>query len=249
MQFSFRKPHFWQPKILQKHYFDTLWHYLCYKKSQKKHYKKGEKQQKKNLDQFLTYNLDQFLTYKTPNLGPVFNSTAYIYIDTSKNVFGYFLLICWGKWDALADRGATCSHTSWPSSRTSSRRTPCLNVGVLCGQVCSGSNWRERCWACFMCHMGHPRDIACSACVRQTDSITHGFVGGYRSPLDMMFLGRWASWRCRTPMWSRFPPQHIRARRMTNERIPALEAMPLDLPLKDVVLLHTHFGTQWFSWK
>ena len=35
---------------------------------------------KKNLDQFLTYNLDQFLTYKTPNLGPVFNFTAYIYV-------------------------------------------------------------------------------------------------------------------------------------------------------------------------
>ena len=44
----------------------------------KKHYKTGGKQQKKNLDQFLTYNLDQFLTYKTPNLGPVFNSTAYM---------------------------------------------------------------------------------------------------------------------------------------------------------------------------
>ena len=35
---------------------------------------------KKNLDQFLTYNLNQFLTYKRPNLGPAFNSTAYIYI-------------------------------------------------------------------------------------------------------------------------------------------------------------------------
>ena len=35
---------------------------------------------KKNLDQFLTLNLDQFLTLKPPNLGPVFNFTAYIYI-------------------------------------------------------------------------------------------------------------------------------------------------------------------------
>ena len=34
----------------------------------------------KNLDLFLTYSLDQFLTYKRPNLGPIFNSTAYIYI-------------------------------------------------------------------------------------------------------------------------------------------------------------------------
>ena len=39
----------------------------------------GKKQWKKNLDQFLTLNLDQFLTLKPPNLGPVFNFTAYIY--------------------------------------------------------------------------------------------------------------------------------------------------------------------------
>ena len=32
------------------------------------------------MDQFLTYSLDQFLTYKTPNLGPIFNFTAHIYI-------------------------------------------------------------------------------------------------------------------------------------------------------------------------
>ena len=35
----------------------------------------------KNLDQFLTLDLDQFLKLETPNLGPVFNSTAYIYIS------------------------------------------------------------------------------------------------------------------------------------------------------------------------
>ena len=34
----------------------------------------------KTLDQLLTLDLDQFLTYKRPNLGPVFNSTAQIYI-------------------------------------------------------------------------------------------------------------------------------------------------------------------------
>ena len=91
MQFSFRKPHFWQPKILQKHYFDTLWHYLCYKKKPKNHYKTGEQTAKKNLDQFLTYNLDQFLTYKTPNLGPVFNSTAYIYMPACSLAGVYFI--------------------------------------------------------------------------------------------------------------------------------------------------------------
>ena len=52
---------------------------ICVTKKAKKHYKLG-KNSKKNLDQFLTYNLDQFLTYKTPNLGPVFNFTAHIYI-------------------------------------------------------------------------------------------------------------------------------------------------------------------------
>ena len=34
----------------------------------------------KNLDQFLALDLDQFLTQETPNPGPAFNSTAYIYI-------------------------------------------------------------------------------------------------------------------------------------------------------------------------
>ena len=43
-----------------------------------KHYKTGEKLQK--MDQFLTLDLDQFLTLETPNLGPDFNSTTYIYI-------------------------------------------------------------------------------------------------------------------------------------------------------------------------
>ena len=38
----------------------------------------GENSEK--LDQFLTLDLDQFLTLETPNLGPIFNSTAHIYI-------------------------------------------------------------------------------------------------------------------------------------------------------------------------
>ena len=52
---------------------------FVFQKRPKKHYKIGEEQQK-NLERFLTYSLDQFLTYKTPNLGPVFNFTAYIYM-------------------------------------------------------------------------------------------------------------------------------------------------------------------------
>ena len=54
----------------------------------KKHYKTGEKTAKKNLDQFLTLDLDQFLTLETPNLGPVFNSTAYIYIYIERETWG-----------------------------------------------------------------------------------------------------------------------------------------------------------------
>ena len=40
-----------------------------------------DKNSKKKLDQFLTLDLDQFLTLETPNLGPVFNSTTFIFID------------------------------------------------------------------------------------------------------------------------------------------------------------------------
>ena len=84
MQFSFRKPHFWHPPNFAKTLF---WHTVAlfvFLKIPQKHYKIGEnkkkKKKKKNLDQFLTLNLDQFLTLKPPNLGPVFNFTAYIYI-------------------------------------------------------------------------------------------------------------------------------------------------------------------------
>ena len=52
MQFSIQKPHFFdKPKILQKHSFDTLWHYLCFYNG-KKHCKTGEKQQKKTWTSF-----------------------------------------------------------------------------------------------------------------------------------------------------------------------------------------------------
>ena len=78
MQFSFRKPHFWHPPNFAKTLF---WHTVAlfvFLKMPKKHYKIGKKTEKKELDQFLTLDLDQFLTLETPNLGPVFNSTAYI---------------------------------------------------------------------------------------------------------------------------------------------------------------------------
>ena len=78
MQFSFRKPHFDNPKFC-KNTILTHCDTICVTKKAKKHYKTGEKTAKKNLDQFLTYNLDQFLTYKTPNLGPVL-TLQHIYI-------------------------------------------------------------------------------------------------------------------------------------------------------------------------
>ena len=81
MQLSFRKPHFRDPQnFAKKHYFGTMWHYLCFQKYPPNTIKMGGKQWKQNLDQFLTLNLDQFLTLKPPNFGPVFNFTAYIYM-------------------------------------------------------------------------------------------------------------------------------------------------------------------------
>ena len=73
MQFSFRKPHFWHPQNLAKTLF---WHNVTLFVFSKI----PQNTAVKNLDQFLTLNLDQFLTLKPPNLGPVFNFTACIYI-------------------------------------------------------------------------------------------------------------------------------------------------------------------------
>ena len=80
MQFSFRKPHFGHPQNFAKK--DTILAQcdtICVFKNTPKHYKKWGNSEK-NLDQFLTLDLDQFVTLETPNLGSIFNSTAYIYI-------------------------------------------------------------------------------------------------------------------------------------------------------------------------
>ena len=80
MQFSFWKPHFWHPPILQKHYFDTLLHYLRFQNYPQNTIKMG-KTVKTNLDQFLTLSLDQFLTLKPPILDQFLTlQHAYIYI-------------------------------------------------------------------------------------------------------------------------------------------------------------------------
>ena len=51
----------------------------------------------KNLDQFLTLSLDQFLTLKPPNLGPILNFTAYIYIYIYMHaLWCYYLVQVWG---------------------------------------------------------------------------------------------------------------------------------------------------------
>ena len=84
-------------------------------KKPKKHYKNGGNS-KKSLDQFSTYNLDQFLTYKRPDLGPVFNSTAciYIYIHTVGKECGPFFglkggnLVPWRGPDSLLWRFGLC---------------------------------------------------------------------------------------------------------------------------------------------
>ena len=92
MQFSFRKPHFDNPKFC-KNTILTHCDTICVSKKAQKHYKIGEKTAKTNLDQFLTYNLDQFLTYKTPNLAPFFN-TIYICCEvTNWATFGHFFIV------------------------------------------------------------------------------------------------------------------------------------------------------------
>ena len=55
----------------------------------------------KNLDQFLTLSLDQFLTLKPPNLGPVSNFTAYIYIYIYM-LWSYYLVQVWVFWKLLS---------------------------------------------------------------------------------------------------------------------------------------------------
>ena len=75
------------PKILQKHYFGTMWHYLCFQKYQK-HYKIGESSGKKKLGPVFNFKLGAILTLNPPNLWPIFNFTAskyiYIYMDSSR---------------------------------------------------------------------------------------------------------------------------------------------------------------------
>ena len=85
------------PQILQKHYFDTVALFV-FLKMPKNTIKLG-KNSKKKMDQFLTLDLDQFLTLETPNLGPVFNSTAYIYIYADAPEFWaticlYLVFVC-----------------------------------------------------------------------------------------------------------------------------------------------------------
>ena len=84
MQFSFENLIFDIPKTLQKNTLSAQCDTICVFKNAPQHYKNCETV--KNLDQFLTLDLDQFLTLETPNLGPVFNSTAYIsaYMPTSQ---------------------------------------------------------------------------------------------------------------------------------------------------------------------
>ena len=78
MRFLFENLIFDIPKILQKHYFGAMWHYLFFQRCPQNTIKMGKQCEK--LDQFLTLNLDQFLTLKPPIIGPVLNSTAHIHV-------------------------------------------------------------------------------------------------------------------------------------------------------------------------
>ena len=80
--FFYRKPFFWYPDKLPNNYFRAPTHYLCFLDQQKKHYKTGENKQKKSWTDFQR-NLGRISTQNPPNLGRIFNSTAYIYIYIS----------------------------------------------------------------------------------------------------------------------------------------------------------------------
>ena len=52
MQFSFENLIFDIPKILQKHYFGTMWHYLCFQKYPKTLYKREKNSEEKTWTSF-----------------------------------------------------------------------------------------------------------------------------------------------------------------------------------------------------
>ena len=66
------------PKICKTLFWHTVALFV-FLKMPPKHYKNGENSET-NLGHFLTLNLDHFLILKPPNLGPLFNFTAYIYM-------------------------------------------------------------------------------------------------------------------------------------------------------------------------
>ena len=96
MYILFRKPFFWHPDKLQKNYFRTPTHYLCFFKIPKK-----QSKQTKILDQVLTQPWTKFWRKKNPNLGPSFYATAhiYIYIERERS--------CWRWWKAGTGLGVT----------------------------------------------------------------------------------------------------------------------------------------------
>ena len=77
MQCSFWITHFDIPTILRKHYFGTNWHYLGFWTYPQKP-KNGETVE--DLRPVFNTALGPVRNTKPPNLGPAFNSTAYIYI-------------------------------------------------------------------------------------------------------------------------------------------------------------------------
>ena len=82
-QFSFWKPHLWHPQNFAKNTILAQCDTICVFKNTQKHYIYIWGNSENNLDQFLTLDLDQVLTLETPNLGPVFNSTACVCIYIS----------------------------------------------------------------------------------------------------------------------------------------------------------------------
>ena len=79
---------FWHPDKLPNQYFRTPTHYFCFSKTpQKKTYNWRKTSKNKSWIDF-QLNLGQSFSSKTPNLGQIFNSTAYIYIYMTLDWYG-----------------------------------------------------------------------------------------------------------------------------------------------------------------
>ena len=99
MQFLFENLIFDIPRILRKHYVAQCDTFCVYKHTQKTLYKWEKTVTKKTWTSF-SFKLGPIFNFQTPNLGPAFNFTAYIYAYMYICIYVYmyiciYIYICW----------------------------------------------------------------------------------------------------------------------------------------------------------